>query len=252
LKGVISEPAAILTPAVLFLATIIRSAFGFGEALVAVPLLALLMPVEVAAPVAVLVSVTVAFIVLLQDWRKVHVRSAVGLVFSTMLGIPLGLMLLRAVAGPVVKGILAAVIIAFSAQSLLSGVHRELKSDKFAWLFGFSAGVLGGAYGMNGPPLVIYGSLRGWSPQHFRATLQGYFLPASLAGLWGYRLAGLWTPAVNRYYLLSLPLVILATFLGQAINCRLDAQRFARYVHGGLILVGIVLLLQAATGHAGH
>jgi uncharacterized protein len=252
LKSVISEPAAILTPAVLFLATIIRSAFGFGEALVAVPLLALLIPVEVAAPVAVLVSITVAFIVVVQDWRKIYVRSAVGLVLSTMLGIPLGLMLLKAVAEPVVKGILAAVIIAFSAQALLSGVHRELKSDKFAWLFGFSAGVLGGAYGMNGPPLVIYGSLRRWSPQHFRATLQGYFLPASLAGLWGYRLAGLWTPAVNRFYLLSLPLVILATFLGRAINRRLDSHRFVRYVHSGLILVGIVLLLQAATGHAGH
>ena len=89
---------------------------------------------------------------------------------------------------------------------------------------------------MNGPPLVIYGSLRRWCPQHFRATLQGYFLPASLAGLWGYRLAGLWTPAVNRFYLLSLPLVILATFLGRAINRRLDAHRFVRLVHGGLIL----------------
>ena len=197
-------------------------------------------------------GITVAFIVVVQDWRKIYVRSAVGLVLSTMLGIPLGLMLLKAVAEPVVKGILAAVIIAFSAQALLSGVHRELKSDKFAWLFGFSAGVLGGAYGMNGPPLVIYGSLRRWSPQHFRATLQGYFLPASLAGLWGYRLAGLWTPAVNRFYLLSLPLVILATFLGRAINRRLDSHRFVRYVHIGLILVGIVLLLQAATGHAGH
>src|SRR4051794_9398203 len=139
--------------AIVFLATLIRSAFGFGEALIAVPLLALLMPVEVAAPVAVLVSVTVAFIVVLQDWRKVHVRSAVGLVLSTLVGIPLGLMLLRAVAEPVVKGILAAVIIAFSAQSIFGGARRELKSDKFAWLFGFSAGVLGGAYGMNGPPL---------------------------------------------------------------------------------------------------
>jgi uncharacterized membrane protein YfcA len=169
-----------------------------------------------------------------------------------MLGIPLGLMLLKTVAEPVVKAILAAVIIAFSAQSSLSGVHRELKSDKLAWLFGLSAGVLGGAYGMNGPPLAVYGSLRGWFPQHFRATLQGYFLPASLAGLWGYRLAGLWTPAVNRFYLLSLPLVILATFLGRAINRRLDARRFVRFVHGGLILVGIVLLIQAATGRAVH
>jgi hypothetical protein len=34
--------------AIIFVATLIRSAFGFGEALVAVPLLALLMPIEVA------------------------------------------------------------------------------------------------------------------------------------------------------------------------------------------------------------
>jgi len=38
--------------AVLFVATLIRSAFGFGEALIAVPLLAFLMPVEVATPLA--------------------------------------------------------------------------------------------------------------------------------------------------------------------------------------------------------
>lgn len=252
----IAEPAAILIPGVLFLATLVRSAFGFGEALVAVPLLALLVPVEVAAPVAVLVSVTVAFIVVVQDWRKVHVRSAGRLVLPTMLGIPLGLILLRAVAEPVVKGALAGVIIAFSAYSLLGGKHRELKHDKFAWLFGFGAGVLGGAYGMNGPPLVIYGSLRRWSPQHFRATLQGYFLPASLAVLGGYRLAGLWTPAVNRFYLLSLPFVILATLLGRAINRRMGLHKFLLYVHGGLIAIGIILLLQAVTGqariHAGH
>jgi uncharacterized membrane protein YfcA len=101
---------------------------------------------------------------------------------------------------------------------------------------------------MNGPPLVIYGSLRRWSPQHFRATLQGYFLPASLAGLWGYRLAGLWTPVVNRFYLQSLPFVILATFLGRAINRRMGTHQFLRYVHLGLIFIGIVLLLQAVAG----
>jgi len=243
-----AEPAAILTPLVLFLATIIRSAFGFGEALIAVPLLALLMPVEVAAPVAVLVSITVALIIVVQDWRKVHLRSAFGLVLSTLFGIPLGLLLLRAVPESVVKAVLAMVIIAFSAQTLLKGEYHELKNDKFAWLFGFTAGVLGGAYGMNGPPLVMYGSLRRWSPQHFRATLQGYFLPASIAGLWGYQLAGLWTPAVNRFYLLSLPLVILAIFLGRAISHRLDARRFMLYVHGGLIAIGILLLFQAVTG----
>src|SRR3954453_21829982 len=89
--------------AVIFLATLIRSAFGFGEALVAVPLLALLIPVEVAAPLAVLLSINVAVVVVLEDWHRVHLGSAWRLVLSTLFGIPLGLLLLTAVPAPVVK-----------------------------------------------------------------------------------------------------------------------------------------------------
>jgi uncharacterized membrane protein YfcA len=242
----IGEWAPFQIAAVMFLATVIRSAFGFGEALVAVPLLALVVPVEVAAPIAMLVSITVALIAVVQDWREVHLRSAGWLVVSALIGIPLGLLLLKSIAEPIVKAGLAVVIILFSTYSLFSRKQHELKSDSWAWLFGFSSGVLGGAYGMNGPPLVIYGSLRGWQPAHFRATLQGYFLPASLAGMCGYWFAGLWTPAVSRFYLLSLPTVIAATFLGRMINRRVNARRFLIYVHMGLIVIGAILLLQAA------
>lgn len=75
---------------VVFCATIVRSAFGFGEALIAVPLLALRMPVQIAARVAVLLSITIAGVVVLQDWRKVHVSSAGWLLASTFPGIPAG------------------------------------------------------------------------------------------------------------------------------------------------------------------
>ena len=74
----IKDPETLPVLAVLFLATLIRSAFGFGEALVAVPLLALIIPVGVAAPLAVLVSVTVAAVILLQDWRDVHPAARGG------------------------------------------------------------------------------------------------------------------------------------------------------------------------------
>src|SRR5436190_11111225 len=231
--------------AVIFLATLIRSAFGFGEALVAVPLLALLMPVEEAVPLATLVSITVAAIVVAQDWQQIHVRSAGWLVVSTLFGIPLGLWLLTAVAETFVKAILAAVIIGFSLYCLVSRSPYQLKDDRLAWVFGFGAGVLGGAYGMNGPPLVVYGSLRHWSPEHFRATLQGYFLPASLLGMCGYWLAGLWTPAVTRHYFWTLPLALAAIFLGRAINQRMRGRSFLRYIHVGLLVVGAVLLIQA-------
>lgn len=231
--------------AVLLLSSFVRSAFGFGEALIAVPLLALIMPVAVAAPVVVLISITVAAVVLAQDWRHVEVRSAGWLVASTLVGTPLGLLLLTRVPEGIVKAVLGLIILAFSLYSLLGRHKAALADDSLAWTFGFGAGVLGGAYGMNGPPLVMYGTLRGWAPQRFRATLQGYFLPASLMAMTGYWLAGLWKPAVTHYYLLALPVVLVGIVLGRVANGRMDARSFLRYVHLGLAVVGCVLLLQA-------
>jgi len=234
--------------AILFLGTLIRSIFGFGEALVAVPLLALVMPIEQAAPVAVLVSITIALLILIQDWRKVHFESAGRLIVSTMFGIPVGLWILRTLPESVVKAILAVIIMAFSIHALRNRHKHRLDDDRLAWLFGFNAGVLGGAYGMNGPPLAIYGSLRRWSPEHFRATLQAYFLPASVAGMGGYWMAGLWTPAVNHFFLASLPGVALAVIAGRAIHTRIDPHRFTSYVYVGLTVIGAVLLLQSFAG----
>jgi uncharacterized protein len=232
---------------VVFFATLIRSTFGFGEALIAVPLLALSIPIEIAAPVAVLLSIVIAAVVVVQDWRKIHVRSTGWLLAPTFLGIPLGIALLTSVHQHLVKGVLALVIVAFSGYFLAGKSPLHLQNDSHAWLLGcgFLAGVLGGAYGMNGPPLVIYGAMRRWSPQHFRATLQGYFLPASLVAMAGYWFAGLWVPAVTRYFLMSLPVALPTIFLGRMINHRLRGDTFLKYVHAGLVCVGVVLLVQA-------
>lgn len=231
---------------IVFVATLIRSAFGFGEALIAVPLLTLFIPLQVAAPLAVLLSITVAAIVVAQDWRQIHVRSAGWLVSSTLFGIPAGLMLLTSTHQQAVKIALAILIVAFSTYSLVGRRPPELHSDHRAWLLGcgFCAGVLGGAYGMNAPPLVMYGAMRRWSAQHFRATLQAYFLPASTLGMAGYWAAGLWTPRVTHYYLISLPAAIVAVFLGRLINRRFRGDRFLKYVYVGLIATGALLFLQ--------
>jgi len=218
--------------------------------LIAVPLLALSIPLEVAAPLAVLISITVAAIVVVQDWKKIHLHTTSWLVVPTLFGIPLGLMLLTSSHQRFVKAALGAVIIAFSIYSLIGRAPLELKRDSKPWLLicGFLAGVLGGAYGMNGPPLVIYGAMRRWSAQYFRATLQGYFLPASLIGMAGYWLAGLWVHAVTHYYLLSLPVTLLGIFLGRVINHRMHGEAFLKYIYIGLIGIGTLLLVQAAKG----
>ncbi|HEY4209948.1 MAG TPA: sulfite exporter TauE/SafE family protein [Steroidobacteraceae bacterium] len=229
----------------LFLATFVRSAIGFGEALVAVPILALIIPIQVAAPVAVLISITVAAVVLVGDWRHVHLRSASRLILSTLIGTPLGLLLLTRISTDLVKACLGLAILAFSCYSLARHRLAKLQDDRLAWAFGFSAGVLGGAYGMNGPPLAVYGTLRGWSAQSFRATLQGYFLPASMMSMAGYWAAGLWNSEVTHYYLASLPGVAVAMFLGRLSTGRMDTAAFLRWVNVALIVVAGVLLVQA-------
>jgi uncharacterized membrane protein YfcA len=229
---------------------VVRSAFGFGEALVAVPLLAFWLPLPVAAPLAVLVSITIAGIVVIQDWEKIHLSSAGWLVVSSLFGIPLGLLLLTNSHQRGLKAALGIIIIAFAVYSLIGRAPLELKQDSRGWLLacGFCAGVLGGAYGMNGPPLAVYGAMRRWSAQHFRATLQGYFLPASIIGMIGYGLAGLWTSAITRYYLLSLPVTFLGVYLGRAINHRLHGEAFFKYLYLGLAGIGAFLLAQAIMG----
>jgi uncharacterized protein len=236
--------------AIVFVATVIRSAFGFGEALIAVPLLAFVLSLRIAAPLAVLISITVAGIVVVQDWKKIHVGPASWLIFSSLFGIPVGLLLLLSSHQLAVKGALGVIIILFALYSLLGRTSLQLHTDNRAWLFvsGFFAGVLGGAYGMNGPPLVIYGALRRWSAQHFRATLQGYFLPASMIGMAGYWLAGLWTRQVTHLYLLSLPVAVVAVFLGRWINHHLRGEAFFKYLYVGLAAIGAMLLAQAIIG----
>jgi uncharacterized membrane protein YfcA len=240
------DAATVQVLLVVFVATLIRSAFGFGEALIAVPLLALFIPLKVATPLAVLISITIAAVVVAQDWRKVHVRSAGWLVAATCVGTPVGLILLKSSHERAVTIGLAILIVAFAGYSLLGERPPELKQDSAAWLLGcgFFAGVLGGAYGMNGPPLVIYGAMRRWSAQHFRATLQGYFLPASIAGMAGYWLTGLWVPAVTHYYLLSLPVLLPAVWLGRVVNHRLHGDVFLKYVYVGLAAIGVMLLVE--------
>ena len=147
----------------------------------------------------------------------------------------------------VVKIILGIIITLFSVYLLTGKQLKELKKDNILWLFGCGllAGILGGAYGINGPPLVIYGAKRRWSAQHFRATVQGYFLVASAVGMIGYWLSGLLVNIVFHYYLLCLPVMVPAVYIGRVINNRLHGESFFKYVYYVLLGIGVLLLVKA-------
>lgn len=228
-----------------FIASLVRSTLGFGESLIAVPLFLFFLPVDIAVPLSVMLSVVIAFIIVVQDHKKIHFHSAKWLILYAVLGVPIGLIILMYGNETFVKTALGILIIVYSLYSLYFTMARHLKEDSRFWLFvcGFLSGILGGAYGVNGPPLVVYGNLRQWSAKHFRATLQAYFLPVSLVSVIGYYAKGLIATEVNTYFFISLGTAIPAVFLGRYLNHRLKDGTFFKYVYWGLILISVILIV---------
>lgn len=232
-----------------FMASLVRSTLGFGESLIAVPLFLLFLPVEIAVPLSVMLSVIIAVVVVIQDHTKIDFNSAKWLIFYAIPGIPIGIAVLIFGSEFLIKIALGVLIILYSLYSLFVKSSKTLKKDNMGWLFacGFLSGILGGAYGLNGPPLVVYGNMRKWSAQHFRATLQAYFLVASLIGLSGYYAKGFITSQVYEYFVISLPAAIPAIFLGRYLNHQLKDGFFFKYVYWGLIILSIILILSSLT-----
>lgn len=230
-----------------FIATLVRSTFGFGESLIAVPLFILFIPLEIAVPLSVLISILVALVVVVQDHQQIHFNSAKWLIIFAVLGIPIGLLILIYGSEFWVKIGLGLLIILYSLYAIFGKKRLSLKTDNMLWLFvcGFISGILGGAYGVNGPPLVVYGNMRSWSAKHFRATLQAYFLPASFIVAIGYFAKGLITSDVLEYFLISLPAVFPAIFLGRYLNRKIKDNSFFKYVYFGLIVIGLFLIINS-------
>ncbi len=234
------QTIAVLT--IVFIGTFTRSAVGFGDALIAMPLLALLgVSIRTATPLIALQGFTISVSILSTAWRSADLKAAWRLVLSSLIGIPFGLLFLKNAPEATVKAVLGLVLVSFGLYNLIVPRLPTLRDDRWAFLFGWIAGVLGGAYNTNGPAVVIYSALRNWSPESFRSTLQSYFLPTAVMVLAGHALAGLWTATVWRLYLYALPCILLAVFLGGRLNRVLSGEQFRKAVYAGLVVMGGLL-----------
>ena len=232
---------------IMSLAGFIRSAFSFGDALFAMPLLALVLPVTAAAPLMALVALLIAIVILAREWTALDFRSAAALIISGMIGIPIGVFLLALIDPRIVKCGLGMTVVLFSVWSLWKPDLFLLKTDLTAPVFGVLAGLLGGAYNTSGPPLVIYSALRRWPVARFRATLQVYCLFSSTCILLSHGVAGHLDRDTLFRFGVSVPLVVLATMLGQKLTSRLATDRFVRMVHVLLIILVIFLVGSSIT-----
>jgi uncharacterized membrane protein YfcA len=230
---------------IIFVAAFVRSALGFGDAVIAMPLLAMVIGLKTATPLVAFMGPTISMIILARSWRGGDMKSVARLIVASLLGIPLGIYGLARLPEEPLKIALGILILLYGVFGLARPGAR-IRNEKawLPWLVGWTAGVLGGATNTNGPPVVAYGMLRGWPPERFRATLQGYFLPTGLMILAGHGIAGMWTGEVFRFYLYSLPAIAIGVVLGGLVNRKLTHDLFAKFVYGFLAAMGVVLLVR--------
>jgi uncharacterized membrane protein YfcA len=205
------------------------------------PLLTLTIGIQTATPLVAFISMTIALSILIGNWRKVELDTVWRLILSSLLGIPFGLILLKFAPDSFVKTLLGIMLILFGLYNLTAPQLPTVQRQVYAYIAGFLAGILGGAYNTSGPPVIIYGTLCRWSPERFRATLQGYFLTSVFIVI-GHGLAGLWTSQTLKLYAYALPGVIIAILLGGRLNRAIPPGSFDRFVYVALVMMGILLL----------
>lgn len=115
------EPSTILVISIVSVATLLRSIFGFGDAIFAMSPLAVIIGLKTAPPLMAIMTISTT--ILLKNWRDVQIKSAWRWFVSSLAGIPLGLWILKGTDDVPMKLFFAAVIIgSFSLIQTTQGI----------------------------------------------------------------------------------------------------------------------------------
>ncbi len=118
-----------------------------------------------------------------------------------------------------------------------------LQSRAGAILLGSAAGIFGGAFDVQGPPLCVYGDAKGWSPAKFRNTVLAVVcLNSAFVVAIDFFEGALGDFYYSYFCLTSLPGVLLGIVAGQYASKRIDPVLFKNIVLVMCLGLGIQLL----------
>ncbi|HVC53943.1 MAG TPA: sulfite exporter TauE/SafE family protein [Stellaceae bacterium] len=225
----------------------VRSAAGFGAVLVAVPMLAFILPMTTAVPVASALAVVTSIRYVSRDWRHIAWRQFAIISLYTIIGICVGFYFLRILDEHTLRRGLAFFLIIYSIYVLSTGGMPPALSSRWHSALAACAGILGGFFGALfgggvGPIYVIYFNILRLERDAFRATMTTVMLVSAAARIVGYASFGFYAGSTLPLLALGLPLVAIGSWLGDRLAYILNPRRFSFFI-GGLVMVSGVALL---------
>ena len=242
--SLIPDPAfyAVAIPAAV-LVGIGKSGVAGGFGILAVPMIALVMPVPQAAAI-VLPLLTVGDLFGLAALIKERDRALLWILLPAGLaGTVVGFLLFGVLSPKTVSAVLGVMTLLFLAQRLLSrpGAQARTVPRWFTAIAGLMSGITSFVAHAGGPPIVIALLPMRLAPAVFAATTTVFFTTLNASKWLPYAWLGL-IDATNMLSALALaPFAVLGVWLGVKLLRRLPALWFYRLVSAGLLITGIKL-----------
>jgi uncharacterized membrane protein YfcA len=229
---------------VLFPAYFVRGVAGFGSGLIAIPLLSLVWPVSMVVPLVVALDYVGSASQGISNVRLISWRDQLALVPFMIVGVALGLYVLRSVSTATLGRALGVFVIAYAVYQLLP--LPALRASRLAAIpSGLFGGLVGTLFGTGGPFYVIYLNLRGLDKVMFRATFAINFLIDGGVRLLAFLAMGLFGRSILVAALGALPIVAAGLHLGGRVHTGLSQRAFVALISALLVATGVALLLKS-------
>jgi uncharacterized membrane protein YfcA len=222
----------------------VRGVAGFGSGLVAIPLLALLLPLPLVVPLVVFLDYVASASHGLKDRNEVQWRQIWPLLPFSVLGVISGLYLFKTVDSTMLAHALGVFILLYALYSLLVKQGEGHVSALWAVPAGSLGGLVGTLFGTGGPFYVVYLKHRGLPKTQFRATFATIFLMDGAGRLTGYLAGGYFDRDWLILAAVSLPIMALGLFAGGHVHTGISQRGFQIAVSILLVVSGVSLLLR--------
>jgi len=231
----------ILSVLIIFLAYAVKGLSGFGSGLIAIPLLALFLPLTLIVPLLGLLSYSGTIMQSMHLRKQVSWRDMLPLLPFSIIGIAIAVWLLVNVSEYLLVRSLGVFVLLYSAYSLLP-LPEPVGSRKWAIVAGSFGGMVGALFGTGGPFYVIYLKMRQLSKGQFRATIAMIFLVDGGVRISGYAISGLYTAQVLWLLMVLFPVLFLGMYMGNHLHVKINQKQF-NYVLSVLLMMGGIMLI---------
>lgn len=215
-----------------------RGYSGFGFSMGAVPILCILVPPVLAVPSVLFIELAIAIFTVRSEWGYLDRTKLIPLLIGSMIGTPLGLVLLSEVPADIVRFCLG-IALCFSVFVVWHRKRASVTIGKYGLLSaGMASGVLNGGSAMSGPPVILALMATDLMAHRIRGTLIFYIGCSAAMGLVFSFIGEMQNTATLSIALILAPSAAIGAFIG--------ARIFRRYQNRGYRTAGLAFLFCVA------